>query len=435
MAKIAILGAGLSGLSAAYHLGEGYNLFEREAEAGGLCRTMERKGFLFDYTGHLLHLQHEESRKLVEHLLPACFRQHSRKAAIYTQQRWLDYPFQANIHALPAEVVKECILGFVESMRGSPDVNPSPTLSFDKWVLQTFGEGVAKYFMFPYNQKLWRVPLDELSADWVSWSIPRPSLDEFLNGALGIRNRDFGYNADFLYPERGGISQLPEAFAAALPSERLHFEHKAVSIDPRQKRIFFEKGESSRYDALLSSLPLPHLLDLIQELPSSVLQASGQLRYISVYDVNIGVNRVNLSDKHWVYFPEKEFPFYRVGFPGNFSCDVVPEGCSSMYVEVSALPEEQISEQSLLESVYHGLHRCGILREDDEILVSDVVRIECAYVIHDRQRRPALDTIIPFLEGYDIHSIGRYGTWEYNSMEGAILAGKCTAEVLCESKV
>ncbi|MCP4405265.1 MAG: NAD(P)-binding protein [bacterium] len=435
MKDVAILGAGLSGLSAAYHLGGGYDIFEREAEVGGLCRTMERKGFLFDYTGHLLHLRQKESRALVDSLLPGGFRRHSRQAAIYTRKRWLDYPFQANIHALPAELIKECILGFVESMQKFPRIGSAPAPSFEEWILQTFGAGVAKYFMFPYNRKLWRVALDELSADWVSWSIPKPSLDEFLNGALGIHNREFGYNADFLYPEHGGISRLPKAFATALPPERLHLEHRAVAIDPYQRLVSFEGGENYRYDALISSFPLPHLLASILDLPPAVAQAGAQLRYISVYDLNIGVNRANISDRHWIYFPEKEFPFYRVGFSGNFSHDVTPDGCSSMYVEVSALPDERIPKEGLLEESLRGLRRCGILRKNDEILVSDVVRIECAYVIHDRRRKLALETIMPFLEKCNIHSIGRYGAWEYNSMEGAILAGKCIAEKLSMSCV
>ncbi|PID56843.1 protoporphyrinogen oxidase [candidate division KSB3 bacterium] len=428
MKRIAILGAGLSGLSAAYHLRNGYDLFEQGSKVGGLCRTMERKGFLFDYTGHLLHLRQDTSQELINRLLPGSFREHSRKAKIYVRQRWIEYPFQAHIHALPAELVKECILGFITSMPSQSGTGTSLPQSFEHWVLQNFGAGVAKYFMFPYNRKLWQRPLSDLSADWVSWSIPRPSLEEFLNGALGIRNREFGYNANFFYPERGGIQQLPDAFAAALPQHRVHLEHKAVSLDLKQRRLIFEGNESCRFDALISSLPLPCLLDLIQDLPVAVSQARKQLRYISVYDINIGVKRPGVNDAHWIYFPEDVFPFYRVGFPVNFSQHVAPDGCSSMYVEVSTLPEKHLQEQTLLDDVFQGLQRCGILREDDDILVTDVQRIECAYVIHDHQRSSALEVILPFLSEQNIHSIGRYGAWEYNSMEGAILAGKHTAE-------
>lgn len=428
MATIAILGAGLTGLSAAYHLGTQYEVFEREAEVGGLCRTMERAGFCFDYTGHLLHLRQDYTKQLIDTFLPKCYQQHTRKARIYLQERYLDYPFQANIHALPPAVIKECLLGFLATLNNNtPAPSASSTPSFRKWVLDTFGVGVARHFMLPYNQKLWRVPLEELAADWVSWSIPKPTLDEFLNGVLGIENRAFGYNPTFLYPRRGGVSQLPQAFARQLDENRLHLNTCAVSIDPVQHLVSFADGSRCHYEHLISTLPLKHLIGLLHAPPPEIAHAAGQLRYVSVYDVNIGIKRPNISDAHWLYFPEPEFPFYRVGFPTNFSDYVAPSGCSSMYVEVSRLPHETIPEAELRDQVCTGLQRCKLLRPSDDILVCDVAHIECAYVIHDLHRARALDIIFPYLQQHNILSAGRYGAWEYSSMESAILAGQSAA--------
>jgi protoporphyrinogen oxidase len=338
------------------------------------------------------------------------------------------YPFQANIHGLAPEIIKECILGFVETLH--PQHAPAAPDSFKEWVLQTFGKGIARYFMFPYNLKLWRTPLEELSADWVSWSIPKPSLEEFLNGALGIINRDFGYNSTFLYPKTGGIGQLPTAFVSHLPSDRLHYQKTAVAIDVEGQIIRFDDNSTYHYDQLISTIPLKHLVSILHHVPESITRAGKQLRYISVYDVNIGVNRPNISEKHWIYFPEPEYIFYRVGFPSNFSTDVVPAGCSSLYVEVSSLPEQEIAEHILLADIYQGLQECGLLQASDEILVSDVVRIDCAYVIHDRNRVRALESILPYLQQKNIYSTGRYGSWEYSSMENAILSGKQIADTL-----
>jgi protoporphyrinogen oxidase len=426
VSPITILGAGLTGLSAAYHLNRPYDVFEQDAQAGGLCRTMEREDFFFDYTGHLLHLRNDYTKDLIQHLLPVTFVQHSRKAMIYTQGRYLDYPFQANIHALSAEMVKECIIGFVETLKESPEP-PSP-LSFHEWVLQTFGAGIAKYFMLPYNQKLWRIPLQTLSADWVSWSIPKPTLDEFLDGALGIQHKTFGYNPTFFYPKTGGIDILPHSFEQQLEPNRLHYGKRAFALDVEARQLSFDDGSTVRYDTLISTLPLNRLLRLIHNLPEDVAPTAAQLSHIAVYDLNIGVNRADISDAHWLYFPEPEYPFYRVGFPSNFSHTVAPESCSSMYVEVSILPEETIPEHTLREQVFNGLCRSGILRDTDEILVCDIVRIDCAYVHYDLNRAQALATIFPYLEQHQIHSTGRYGSWEYSSMEDAILAGKAVAE-------
>ncbi len=430
MTQTTILGAGLTGLSAAYHLRDGYEIFEQESEVGGLCRTMEREGFLFDYTGHLLHLRHDYTKHLIRTLLPNRYQQHERKAVIYTQKRYLNYPFQANISSLPPKIIKECIIGFVETLNKEDCSASQAANSFHDWVLHTFGSGIAKYFMFPYNQKLWRIPLDQLSADWVSWSIPKPTLDEFLNGALGIKNRAFGYNPTFLYPKSGGTEQLPNTLLSYLRPEHLHHRKKASAIDTETRLVRFNDGTTCSYDRLVSTLPLPSLIQMLQPLPQEIKQAGESLRYISVYDVNIGVKRPNISDVHWIYFPEPEYLFYRVGFPMNFSSAVVPVGCSSMYVEVAVLPDEYIPEQILLEKIYDGLERSRILQNTTDILTVDIVRIECAYVIHDLHRSLALLTILPYLDQQQIYSIGRYGAWEYDSMEGAILAGKQIAERL-----
>ncbi len=428
MERIAILGAGLTGLSAAYHLQNEYEIFEKERNVGGLCRTMGRNGFLFDYTGHLLHLRHDYTKTLIQKLLPNRYNRHSRRSYIYSQGRYVKYPFQANIHGLPPEIIKECIIGFVESVYSNSHGRQEEPLSFKDWVLHTFGSGIAKYFLFPYNQKLWKTPLEDISADWVSWSIPKPTLDEFLNGALGIQNPVFGYNPAFLYPKSGGVSQLPEAFGAYLNADCLHYYKRAVNIDTEHQTLCFKDGSTYRYKKLISTIPLKHLVSMLSDAPEDVIQAAKQLRYLSVYDVNIGVNRPNISDKHWIYFPEPEFIFYRVGFPTNFSSNVAPAGHSSMYVEVSLLPQEQIAEQQLLDSIYAGLRQCNLLRDSDEIVVCDVVRIDCGYVIHDLNRVQALKTIFSYLESHSIYSSGRYGSWEYSSMEEAILAGKQVAK-------
>jgi protoporphyrinogen oxidase len=363
---------------------------------------------------------------LIQRLLPDTFEQHARKAKIYTHGRYIDYPFQANVHALSPEIVKECILGFVETLR-EPLHSPR---SFHEWVLHTFGAGIAKYFMFPYNQKLWQIPLQELSVDWVSWSIPKPTLDEFLNGALGIQNQTFGYNPSFLYPKTGGIEILPRVFANHLDQQRLHYDTRATMLGPKKKRLEFDDGSSTQYEHLITTMPLTHLLSMIEPLPSDVAGAAATLSNIVVYDINIGVNRARISEAHWLYFPEPEYPFYRVGFPSNFSETVAPAGCSSMYVEVSTLPEKNLAEHTLRDSVLSALRRCGILRDDDDIVVCDIVRIECAYVHYNLERAHALDTIFHYLHQHNIHSTGRYGAWEYSSMEDAILAGKAVAERL-----
>jgi protoporphyrinogen oxidase len=165
-------------------------------------------------------------------------------------------------------------------------------------------------------------------------------------------------------------------------------------------------------------------------MPAHLKEAAEGLRWVSVYNLNVGVARERISDKHWLYFPEPEYPFYRIGFPMNFSPALGRPGCSSMYIEMSHRPTEQQSTDQLLAAARRGLERAGILRPDDEVVVADVKNLHYAYVYFDRHRSRAVPAILSELERRGIHSIGRYGAWEHTSMEDAISQGKRLAERL-----
>lgn len=425
-----ILGAGLAGLSCAFHLDKDYALFEREQSAGGLCRTRHVKGYSFDYTGHLLHLRNDYTKGLIAELLPDAFRIWPRSAWIYSHGVSTPYPFQANTHGLPPVVVKECLLGYFEA-REAGEASTGDDESFEHWVLRTFGSGYAKYFMFPYNEKLWQTPAAGMTADWVSWSVPRPEPEDVINGALGITNRAFGYNPEFLYPAQGGIEQLPLALAARVKEP--HLEKEAVRVRPARKEVCFSDGTSERYDFLVSTLPLPALFSILEGVPEQLATAVAELRSVSVLDINLGIAREKVAwengvGKHWIYFPEPRFPFYRVGFSSNFSNTVAPGGASSLYVEVSHRPENPLNHEQTLEAALDGLVAAGILTRDDRVDVADIVDIPSAYVVYDRHRQKVLPEAHSYLESLGIYSTGRYGAWVYGSMEDAILQGKGVAE-------
>ncbi len=431
---IVIVGAGLAGLSTAYHLsGVPYRLYEREQEVGGLCRSYKKNGFTFDYTGHLLHFRQAEIKALVEKLLDGKLQKHARRSFLYSHQAYTEYPFQVNTFGLPPEVVRECLMGFIATLTPPVSSIAPKERSFKQWILDNLGEGMAKHFMVPFNEKLWQVSLDELTSDWVSWLVPKPDLKDVINGALGIKDKAFGYNPSFLYPATGGINVLPESFVSGVTDivhnceleEVATKKHRAVFRDRRTGAVSDEQ-----YESLVSTIPIPELVRRCTDFPAALKEAAAALRWVSVYNVNLGFSRECVSDKHWLYFPEPKFPFYRIGFPTNFSPSLGRPGCSSMYVEMSHRPTEHRSAEELIELARTGMEQAGILQPDDEMVVADVKDLHYAYVYFDRHRAQAVPAIIAELERRGIHSIGRYGRWEHTSMEDAIGQGKQLAEQL-----
>jgi protoporphyrinogen oxidase len=422
---IVILGAGVAGLSAAFHLqGKEYRIFEKEGEVGGLCRSVAQDGFTFDYTGHLLHLSHPYTQELLNKLLPDQLIRHQRRSAIYFKGSYIPFPFQTNLWALPKEIARECLIEFIRASCGVVQKGED----FLSWIYKALGSGIAKYFMIPYNEKLWRIPLDEISLEWVERFIPCPTLEEVIDGALGVNLKGFGYNQEFLYPLKGGIQILPQAFLAQVQDVQLGKE--VASIDTEKKAVRFQDGGETTYNTLLSSIPMDELLQRIESCPEEIKDLRSGLRYVSVININLGVDREGISDHHWVYYPEPSYPFYRVGFLSNLSPYMAPKGASALSVEISCLPSIPPSLEKLREQTLTALVSCGILRAEDEILAEKTIFIKHAYVIYDRFRSRHLPRIMQFLRSNRIYPLGRYGLWEYATMQEAILQGKEAAEAL-----
>jgi protoporphyrinogen oxidase len=423
-AETVVLGAGLTGLSAAYHLGGETVVVEREPWVGGLCASAHVGGFTFDRTGHVLHLRDAWVRRLVQTLLPDAFVEVERRALVYSKGVHTAYPFQVNTYGLPEAVVRECLAGFLETRRA--EAGPPPA-EFGRWIVHTFGEGIARHFLAPYNAKLYRVDLATLDAEAMAVSIPRPTAAQVLQGSRGQEVAGLGYNATFLYPRRGGIEIIAAALAARCGDVRLN--RTVCRVDPLARRVEIDGGETLEYERLVSTIPLDSLLAILDPVPDPVfVSAPRRLHAIRVVSFNLGIERERVLPGHWVYFPEPEFPFYRVVSASNYAERVAPRGCSSLSVEVARRRDEPVDLEALRAEVLEGLARARILRSSDRILAEETRVLDPAYVIHDHQRRHTVPRVLAALQRYGIVSTGRYGAWEYGSMETALRQGHQAAE-------
>jgi len=420
---ITILGAGLSGLSAAYHLKDGYMVLEKEREAGGLCRSVYTDGYVFDYAPHILFTRDEYTRNLFFRLLGENLHTHERRAYIYMMNTYVKYPFEANLSPLPRHVIDECIQGVIDRRQVEPH-------NFMEWIRSTFGDGVARHYMVPYNQKVWKHPLEEMNTDWIAGRVPSPSVEEMRRGAEGRQDRDFGPNAVFWYPKRGGIGALAAQLSKGL---NVSLGSTATELKPHGdgvKVVYMKDGKrrTVESDHVLSSLPLPEVVKMIDDAPEEVHGAAERLVHNSLVCVMVGVKRPRITDKHWLYFPEKDLAFNRISFPMNFSPQTTPEGRSSILVEVTYRDHADVEETKI--RVLMDLVKAGLIDADDEVETSMAADFKYAYVIYDLDHRKNVNIIHRYLEGNRITPIGRFGEWEYHNMDKAIQSGKRAAEAL-----
>jgi len=421
---ITILGAGLAGLSAAYHLVDGYRVLEREAEPGGLCRSVMKGGYVFDIAPHILFTRDEYARGLFARLLEGNLLTHDRQAYIYMMGTYVKYPFEANLHPLPREVREECIQGVVDR----PTLKPR---NFMEWIRSSFGEGIARHYMVPYNEKVWKYPLDRMNTEWLGGRVPSPSVEDMRRGAEGEQKVDYGPNAQFWYPESGGIGALPRALAEGLD---VSYGSNAVEVKPTKKgvKVTYQRNGFTKYvesEYALSSLPLPEIVRIMYDVPEDVVRAADRLVYNSIICVNVGVKRPRITDKHWLYFPEPELVFNRISFPMNFSPGTTPPGCSSILVEVTYRGRQPDLDE-IKGRVLHDLVETELLKEGDEVEVCEASSHRYAYVIYDLDHRRNVEAVHRYLRESKVIPMGRFGEWEYHNMDKAILSGKRAAESL-----
>ena len=423
-----IIGGGLAGLSTARHLGEEAVLLEAAGEVGGLCRSTRRDGYTFDVSGHLLHFRRPVIRRLVGSLLPRQLRRHRRRAFVSFRGRLVSFPFQAHIYQLPPRIRRECLEGFLEADDRKGWSGLTPPEDFGSWLRYHFGAGIARHFLEPYNRKMWQVPLRELETQWAEWAVPVPTVEQVRLAAEGGPDPALGYNPVFYYPRQGGIGTLARALAREVPG--LHLRSKVVQIDLKRRRVTTREGRTFYFEHLVSTAPLPELLRMMRGLPAAFLEAGERLSYRSVCVFNVGLSRPGPPGRHWIYFPGRGVPFYRVGFASNFFPAGTPSGCQSLYVEVSRRPGSEVGCRRLWGEVRAGLEKAGLMEKGEEPGVLDVIHIPYAYVLYDHRRAKVLPPLLRELESRGVSSIGRYGAWEYSSMEDALFQGRETARRL-----
>jgi UDP-galactopyranose mutase len=453
-----ILGAGPTGLSAAYHYGAGSVVLEREAKVGGWCRSIEDTGFTFDHAGHIMFSDDPYVQDLYRLLLGDNVHWQEREAWIYSKGVYTRYPFQGALHGLPPEVLRECLVGAIEARFGTlsrssddidaaadvkdccadatgieaheaRDASEAPPRNFEEFIHRTWGAGVAKHFAIPYNRKLWTIPLCEMETSWLGGRVPLPDLEEMIEGALQPVPKPMGPNARFGYPLRGGFQALMNGFLPLLRAE-LVLQANVERVSPLLRAVTLADGRRFQYDTLVSTLPLPVLIAAMgDEAPAEIRLAASELRHVSIRCVNLGVARPHLSDRHWIYFPE-DTVFHRVFLQGNASPHCNPPGGFGLTCEISYSATKPLPAvgAALTERCVQDCIRVGLLDPSDALLTSNQIDMPYAYVVYDHGRAERVARIRAWLSNFDIILAGRYSEWEYYNSDHAFIAGKKAAE-------
>jgi len=328
-----IIGAGPTGLSAAYYLPGDYLLVERDDHAGGICRSAVRDGFLFDYARDTLRGRDPHVRRMLVDLLGDNLHFQQSKIEIYANGAYSPYPFD-----------------------GAPD----------------------------------------------------------------------GPDTRFLYPLHGGMQALVDGFEQVVRNVRLG--NRVTKIDVRRRSVTINGTEEIGYERLISTMPLPELAQVTPAMPRAAREAIGGLQARPVSCVILGIDRRNVTRKHRIYYPEPGFIMESVFVQGNTSPYVLPEGTSSLTLEIYHAPHKPVAAADLIGQGLADTRKAGLLRSDDTILVADVLTLAYGAVLDTPETAQAVAAAHDWLRQYDIYPAGRFGAWANLTLDAALLAGRRVAE-------
>jgi len=417
---IIILGGGLAGLMAA--LETGAPVYEAAPEYGGAAASDRQDGFAFDRGIHVLQTTNRGIIQLLEEL-GVEFDIIDRSAHIYAFGKYTAYPFQINSTNLRIDRRIRCVWSFLR--RNS---NKEPT-NYAEWIYRSIGRGFGDTFLIPYSEKFWGVHPREMTFEWTGNRVPKADVRNVLRGAVWSRNTRVGTNATFRYPRGpGGYGTVADRIYDRV-REQVHTGYRATSIDIARRRVMFDNGASVGYDVLLSTIPLPEMAKITIDMPEDIRSTIAMLRTNSIMVVNLGIARPDITDKHWIHFPEKDISFFRISFPSNFSKELCPPGTSSVSAEVSYDAASPPNPSELMERVIADLVRVGVLRADDRVIARHTRDIPFGYCIYDENRQANLPLIRRWLNNVGIIPSGRYGLWTYFWSDEAMLSGRKAASL------
>jgi protoporphyrinogen oxidase len=431
--RIVIIGAGPTGLAAGYRLRElGYTNFvmlEAREKVGGLASSeTSPNGFVYDIGGHVLFSHYEYFDKLFDKLLGDEYQLLLRESWVWMCDRFLPYPFQNNIKYLPREIVLECLMGLIEAQREPLDL--ARFRNFEELIYGVFGKGIAKYFMMPYNFKVWAHPPAMMNKEWIGERVSVVDIARVLgNVVLDRDDAGWGPNSTFKYPRHGGTGGL---FARMQPyvQDNLRLETPVASVDIAAKEVLLRDGSREPYDILFSTMPMDLLVQSISgDVPSEVRRQAGRLRHSGSHIVGVGLDQPAPSKKCWMYFPEDNSPFYRVTYLSNYSPEVVPDASRnySLLAEISHSEFKPGDRDTVIERTVQGMVNTRLLSDADRADIVDTFLIErdYTYPTPSLERDPALAVLHPWLESRDIYSRGRFGAWRYEvgNMDHSVAQG------------
>ncbi|CAG0898170.1 unnamed protein product [Darwinula stevensoni] len=442
--EIVIVGAGPTGLGAARRLLQfnkaSWLVVDASPEAGGVGTTdVTPEGFLFDAGTHALFSHYKYFDEVLDEALPnpEDWYTHQRASYVHSRQALVPCPYENNLAALPIEDQVVCLRGMIDAYLESALAQSKPN-NFDEWILRMTGEGIANYFMRPYNFKFWAVPTTMMQWEWIGDRAAGPDLKLAVTNVLEKNIAvDLGRYGKFRFPARDGIGGIWKAVTKIFPQGKIRFDAKVEKIDAKEKVLTLKDGSTIAYEKLISTLPVDDLAVTIGD--EDLIELSKGLHFSSTHVVGIGIRGKrpdHIDENSWLYFPEDDTPFCHATVFSDLSphnqpgadvklrtirradgeeTDAETEKGGpywSLLFEVSESSHRPVDVETVVADSIRGAVDASLLAPEDEIVSTFHRRFHRGYPTPTLSRDGILKELLPKLQALGVWSRGRFGSWK-----------------------
>jgi len=414
---ICVLGGGLSALAFAHFYGGKVVIFEKEDRLGGLCRSFETGGVCHDIGPHIFFSKDREILDFLTSLTPMNRLHRSNK--IFYQGRFVKYPFENELSALPEADRDWCLETFIDNL-----YRDYPADNMAAFFYKTFGEGITRAYLEPYNRKIWKFEPAFMDTQMVE-RIPNPPPEDIIASARGEVTEGYLHQLYFSYPDKGGTESIIRALAKK-SRDRLEVHLSSplerLQINPDGTFRVTTGGEMRDFQWVVSTIPIHELIPRLDPpAPPVVTGALEKLKYNSIHITIVQTARHNLGDNLAVMVPRADISFHRVTRLDFFGENYRRPDAYTLMTEITFRPGDRfdLPDEEISEMVVDDLDRLG-LSPRSKLKTALSRTFKYAYVIYDLDHRKNTDIVLSWLRTQGIESAGRFAAFEYINMNTAV---------------
>ncbi len=416
--QLGILGAGASGLSLALLTDGDYVVVEKDHRPGGHAASTCVDGWVFDRGPHIMFSRDQLVLDCMVASLGENVHRCKRNNKVAVAGALAGYPVENDLAALPLPLRSDAVISMMRARESQ-----SEPRNLAEWFVANFGDVLVSAYFRPYNEKVWNVPLERLSMSWAE-RIPQPPLEAVIRGALGERSEGYLHQLFYSYPLRGGYSALMDSWASGIRPQDLVLGSLVTRVIPTEDGIAVETRHGEwRFEQVVSTLPLRHLVEIVPGVPAAVASAVSRLVVNPMVIATFGFEGSDPNRFTAVYIPDADYLVNRVSYPAVFSPHNAPPGCFSVQAEITCPPGSELldwSDDAIYDHMLDGLRRRSLVPAGCEPVFRWIERIDDAYVVYTNDYQDDVELAAQWFASRGIIIHGRFGRHQYFNVDACL---------------